>query len=497
MSKRWSNLLAVASLSAVPLIAAPVPVRVAADSQVEVYDVPDRGLAQAELHRTLVERESAKGISRALQVRLTAEEKAQAETRIVDGRLRVGIDKAVGVAFKLGPVVKFGDVAAASDGTVVWSGRISAPGATAVRLHLAPFDLPESAELYVYSADGQAFGPYMGRGPIDDGELWTNTIFGEDVRLQIRVAAQDAAQTRLVIAGVGYLGPGLPMAGSNLCGDNAACVWNAACAGVNAAVTNARDAVASILFASGGSYYICTGGLVVDSDDSSVVPYFLTANHCISTSGEASSLETYFDYESGSCSTPNCTQPYNSTGETVGSQIVAANRTGDYTLLRLSSTPTTPDGVAKYLGWTATAVASSNGAHLYRISHPQGSPQAYSEHDVDTSKTTCRTWPRGSWIYSRDIKGATEGGSSGSPVLNGSGQIVGQLSGGCGFNVNDVCDTASNATVDGAFASYYSQVAPFLAGSGPQCSAAGASCSANSECCSANCKGKPGSKTCK
>jgi hypothetical protein len=497
MSKRWSTMLAVASLSAVPLIAAPVPVRVAADSQIEVYDVSNRAEQQAQLHRSLVERESAKGLARAIEVRLTAAEKAEAEAQVVDGRLRVGIEKAIGVAFKLGPTVKFGDVSADSDRAFVWSGRVSAPGATAMRLHLAPFDLPEGAELYVYSADGQAFGPYTGRGPIDNGELWTNTIFGEDVRLQIRVAAEDVAHTRVVIAGVGYLGVGLPMAGSNLCADNASCVWNAACSGVNAAVTNARDAVASILFASGGFYYICTGGLVADSDSSSIVPYFLTANHCISTSGEASSLETYFDYESGSCTTPNCTQPYNSPGETVGSQIVAANKTGDYTLLRLSSTPTTPDGVAKYLGWTSTAVANSNGAHLYRLSHPQGSPQAYSEHDVDTSKPTCRTWPRGSWIYSRDIKGATEGGSSGSPVLNGSGEIVGQLSGGCGFNVNDVCDTASNATVDGAFASYYTQVAPFLAGSGPQCSPGGTLCSANSECCSGNCKGKPGSKTCK
>jgi lysyl endopeptidase len=497
MSKRWSTMLAVASLSAVPLIAAPIPVRVAADSQIEVYDVSNRAEQQADLHRSLVARESAKGIERAIEVRLTAQEKAEAAAVEVDGRLRVGIEKPVGIALRLGHVSKFGDLSAASEGTFVWSGRVSAPGATAMRIHLAPFDLPEGAELYVYSADGQAFGPYTGRGPIDDGELWTNTIFGDDVRLQIRVAAEDVANTRVVIAGVGYLGAGLPMAGSNLCADNASCVWNAACSGVNAAVNNARDAVASILFASGGSFYICTGGLIAHTGDSSVVPYFLTANHCISTSGEASSLETYFDYESGSCSTPNCTQPYNSTGDTVGSQIVAMNKTGDYTLLRLSSAPVTKDGVAKYLGWNSTAVANSNNTPLYRLSHPQGAPQAYSEHVVDTTKGTCRTWPRGNWIYSRDIKGATEGGSSGSPVLNASGQIVGQLSGGCGFNVNDVCDTASNATVDGAFASYYTQVAPFLAGSGPQCKASGASCSANSECCSASCKGKPGSKTCK
>ncbi len=115
---------------------------------------------------------------------------------------------------------------------------------------------------------------------------------------------------------------------------------------------------------------------------------------------------------------------------------------------------------------------------------------------MDTSKVTCSSWPRGSWIYSKDVLGATEGGSSGSPVLNEKGQVVGQLSGACGYNVNNVCDKNSNATVDGAFASYFSQVAPFLAGGGT-CTPKGQSCSMNSECCSNNCKGKGGAKTCR
>jgi V8-like Glu-specific endopeptidase len=496
MSKRSSPAVVVlVGLTAVPLIAAPVPTRIAADTEVAVYDVSDRAAQRAELHRSLVERESARGLVRALEVKLTEAEKADAEARVVDGRLRVGIEKALCAVVKIGSRAKFGATETAADGTVVWSARVAAPGATALRLHLSPFDLPESAELYVYSADGQAHGPYTGRGPIDDGELWTNTIFGDEVRLQLRAAADDLAQTRLVVAGLGYMGTGLPMAGSNLCSDNAACVENAACWNVSA-VAQARDAVASILFASGGFYYICSGGLIADSA-AGTVPYFLTANHCISRSSEASSMESYFDYESGSCSQPNCTQPYFGNPDTLGAQIVAGNRTGDYTLLRLSSAPTTEDGNAVYLGWNSSPVANSNGVGLHRLSHPSGSPQAYSAHTVDTSKPTCSSWPRGSWIYSRDITGATEGGSSGSPVLNGSGQIVGQLSGACGFNVNDTCDSASNATVDGAFASYYSQVASFLGPGGPGCSPSGASCSAASQCCSGNCKGKPGSKTCK
>lgn len=207
-------------------------------------------------------------------------------------------------------------------------------------------------------------------------------------------------------------------------------------------------------------------------------------------------METYFDYQT-TCSNPNCTQPYNNTGDTVGATIKATGSTSDYSLLQLSSTPATPDGVAAYLGWLSTPVANTNNLALYRISHPQGSPQAYTEGVVDTSKPTCRTLARGNFVYSRDTLGATEGGSSGSPVVNGSGQIVGQLYGACGTNLNDVCDSANNATVDGAFAASYPNLAAFLSPGGGSCSPEGASCTTNSQCCSNSCKGQPGNKTCK
>jgi hypothetical protein len=66
-----------------------------------------------------------------------------------------------------------------------------------------------------------------------------------------------------------------------------------------------------------------------------------------------------------------------------------------------------------------------------------------------------------------------------------------------GLNVGDPCDAASNSTVDGAFASYFSQVAPFLDPPPPSCGGAGASCNVAADCCSNNCKGPLGRKTCK
>ena len=124
-----------------------------------------------------------------------------------------------------------------------------------------------------------------------------------------------------------------------------------------------------------------------------------------------------------------------------------------------------PPAGSVFLGWTSAPVANTNNAHLYRISNPNFGPQVYSQHDVSTSAGTCSGWPRGERIYSHDITGAIDGGSSGSPVLNASSQVVGQLSGTCGTNPSDACASGpgeANATVDGAFAFYYSTVQPIL-----------------------------------
>jgi lysyl endopeptidase len=487
----------------------------------------DPGARAAEM-KSLQERLAAgaveKAMSRPIVIQLTAAERNRIDDtrRAEQQRYMVGVAKTVGTAIDFAPARTLGKRAAdlslgaargTGDAGFVWTAEVRVPGATALRLHLTGLDLPSGSELYVYNLAGQAFGPYTGRGPLGDGELHTNTVFGEKLLLQVHSTAAGERAPRLTLAEVGVMGArfaapryqpegvfnssdlGAIAKASNLCAINANCIVNAACQS-NSAVNVAKDAVASILYLSGASYYICTGGLVADTNTTTVIPYFLTAHHCVSTSGEASSVETYFDYET-TCSNPNCAQPYNNTGDTVGATIKATGSGSDYSLIQLSSIPVSRDGVTTYLGWLSTAVSGTNNLALYRVSHPQGSPQAYSEQVVDTSKPTCRGLARGNFIYSRDTVGGTEGGSSGSPVVNAAGQIVGQLYGACGTNLNDVCDAVNNATVDGAFAVSYPNLAAFLSPvGGGSCSATGTTCTSNSQCCSNSCKTKAGKKTC-
>lgn len=428
--------------------------------------------------------------------------------------------------------LKFGAIQATADGGYVYTAELSSPGATALRVQFAGFNLPAGSAMFLYTDEGQTFGPYTGRGPLHDGSFDSNTLAGDSITLQIRhtgsASAKDMRATRFRIVGLGHIRPRF-MAGE--CGYNASCVQNAAC-GSNAAVDDAKLAVAHMLFRSGGSYYICSGGLINDTDASNNLPLFLTANHCLSKGRDAKSLENFFRFASNNCNdTSLCEASYDSLRSTfprtLGASIVSTGRASDYTLLRLNESA---PGGSVFLGWNEDPVAFSDGTELSRISHPQGAPQSFSKHIVDVNAGTCTAWPRGDRIYSRDVTGATEGGSSGSPVVNNAGQIVGQLSGACGTNLNDTCDADNNATVDGAFAAYFGAVEQYLAPGSTGCTAtenpevscsdgqdndcdgytdgadsdcatggkpSGEACFVNSECASNNCKGKPGSKTCK
>lgn len=473
----------IAALSlATALVAAPPEMRQIRSKSFEPPAAAFDHTAHLQKMVNLQERLSSRHITLAnaapLQVRPTPSElDSIREAAAMEQKLRVGIVQDVFVPMSFSraliahqPMIHdtFGAVRGNADGSFDWAGVVRSPEAAAVRIHFSDFDLPDGAELYVYADNGMAFGPYTGRGPNGNGDFWTNTISGPEVIMQMNAPVADVP--RFTISGVGHvtgefslaqhLAPQLSaMADTKPCSFNDECVVDAACTTrETSAVDAATDAVANMLFVSGRYMYLCSGGLVADSDTSSRVPYFVTANHCISKGGEASSLETFFFYRASSCGA--C--PSRGAATTTGSSIVSTNRTSDYTLLRLSQDA---PAEAAFLGWTADDVAGANNTNLYRLSHPGGAPQAYSEHVVDTSKPTCRSWPRGAWIYSQDVYGATEGGSSGSPVVNAAGKLVGQLSGACGYDVNNVCNSADNATVDGAFAAYYSAVSGWL-GSG-------------------------------
>ena len=424
---------------------------------------------QIEMARQLARELPQSALDRPVRVPVTAEEVAAIEKG--DSRpLKVGLVKALDRAIRFDPNL----AERAADGGFVWATVVRAEDAGAIRLHVQELTLPRNAALYVYGRDDQAYGPYTGSGPDFSGDFWTTAVFGTEAVLQVRVPREadlDKVSFRVAEAGLitrkfagGLMDdtkavPGMAKVTGQFC-DNLNCILDATCFNV-AAANPAKLAVAKMEWVAGAYIYTCTGGLIADNNPTQS-NFFLTANHCISGSKAAKSVSLYWRFATSSCNTTSCPSnggwPYVTTGATLS----ATGRRADWTLLRLNQNP--PAG-SVFLGWTSAPVASTNGAPLYRISNPNFGPQVYSQHNVDTGAGTCQGWPRGERIYSRDITGAIDGGSSGSPVLNASSQIVGQLSGTCGFNPGDACASGpgeDNATVDGAFAYYYPTIQPII-----------------------------------
>jgi len=521
---------------------------------------------QADLHAWLMRETPAGSLANPISVRLTEAELEEINSiqPAGSGPLRVGTVKQIVEPVRLDcnavgargqRVLCSGDgvLQMTPGGGFVWARAVTSPGAVGIRVHVTDFHLPDDADLFFYSLDGEAYGPFQRFGPNDDGDFWLPSVMSDTGVLVVRHfgprGALEISDVSMTFTEIGHIGEafnaGANEAVSRAPGDlcpynNQNCVLNASCENTGPALP-AQNAVAKMLWVAGCCINVCTGGLIGDTAGSQT-PYFLTANHCLSGNNAAGNLEAFFQYTMGcGAECPAGTfDPAPVTTKTMGATVKATNKKGDFTLLELSQTP--PSG-SVLLGWDNTPIASSGGAALHRIHHPEGAPQAYTEHSVDANIGTCLNTPRGQFIYSTDVHGATEQGSSGSPVVNANGDIVGQLTGCCpvgGGNCNDVCDP-DNHTIDGALAFYFPNVEQFLDpspctpttadcedgadndcdgltdcndtnGGAEDCSAfpacqsgcvnpggfpPGNTCTSDSQCCSNKCKGPPGNKTCR
>ncbi len=352
-----------------------------------------------------------------------------------------------------------GGLLAARAGAVVWGAGVRVEEGWRLRLHLSGVHLPQGARLWVYGSEGETVGPFGAELRDPEGGLWTPSVGGPEIRLEVEVPRGRVA--RFTVDQVAEILPSslrsLVVAADQSCFIDGRCIDRNQFPGVDLV----RKAIAHLQTpASPGFVTVCTGGLLNDSDSRTVVPYLLTANHCIGNQVEAAGLEAFFDYVPAQCNGP--APSLSRLPRASGGSLVATGTLSDFSLLRLAKIP----AGRVLLGWNAAPVG--NGTHLFRLSHPvnEGSspviwPQIFAETVVDGSLPQSVQWPRPRYIYARQLTGGMWEGSSGSPVLLSSGQVVGQLSGAVAVEQPEACDLRSGI-VDGAFSSSFTSIRPFL-----------------------------------
>ena len=315
------------------------------------------------------------------------------------------------------------------DGGRLWALTIRSPDAIGQRVHFLVLRVPEGGCVIVYNADdpAEAYGPYNGPYP-GDRDLWSPTCFNESVVVECYVPENaDTTDLAVTIDRIGHIYRGfdtLPWgkdAGS--CNLDVSCyaAWEDASLGVGGIGTIGS---AGVLW--------CTGSLLADTDPSTEIPYFLTANHCVRSQDgvrPASSIEVYWLYQTDSCNgsaPPPSTVPRTTGG---ADYLAGSGGTGyagggnDFTFLRLRQDP--PPGLTR-LGWS-TAPAPPLGTTVTCIHHPSGDFKRISfGHLTDMDNEHSSLYHEVVWYA-----GTTEGGSSGSPMmLSETQQVIGQLWGG-------------------------------------------------------------------
>src|SRR5437867_1710638 len=253
-----------------------------------------------------------------------------------------------------------GVIAATDRGTIAWSTVIRVEKAHRLRLHLENAVLPEGATLWVYSAGQTPIG--FGRELVDEkGNLWTPSVRGETVYLDVEVPANNAAASFTISEVLELVDLNLKSIRPQ---DAPTCLVDATCVGSSTfgAITSAKKAIASLFFVTSGGGAVCTGGLLNDLTNSGT-PYLLTANHCFSSQTVATTLEAVFDFQ-----TDSCQGNFNrDTAPTVnGATWLASSSTSDFTLVRLNSIPSG----RVLLGWNANPSAVPAGTVQHRLSHP-------------------------------------------------------------------------------------------------------------------------------
>jgi hypothetical protein len=333
------------------------------------------------------------------------------------------------------------------DGSLVADLRITSQGAKAVRGVLRVESLPPQAVLrfqapnddQLFEVTGQEVADALARDA-DAGAppglanlYWSPVTEGPTVVVEIELPpGTDPAEVRLSVPKVSHLARS-PVKDTFTTQSSATCERDAMCSASQWG--SQMNAVARMIFSDGTYSYACTGTLLADSDPSGDIPYFLTANHCINTQTEASSLNTYWFYRSTACNS-GVPGAYRQLGG--GATLLYNTSATDTSFLRLDATP--PAG-AVYAGWTV-GTTPSVGATATGLHHPMADLLKISSGRVGgyldctppntSGQFSCSGSSAGSsHFYEIDWgNGITESGSSGSGVFDANGNLIGQLYGG-------------------------------------------------------------------
>lgn len=320
-----------------------------------------------------------------------------------------------------------GDWRILPDGRKVWRLGVYSKDAHSLNLVFDKFRLNEGVSMFIYTPGRTKVIGSFNHNNNDEQGLAFEPLPGEAIIIELIVPGIMEDYGEISIASVNHDYLGVFGEKSTLNGNSGRCNLDINCPEGNNHQME-KNSVMRLLI--NGSF-LCTGALINNTSEDGK-PYVLTANHCIDNQTKATNTVFLFGYEASSC---------NGTGSSSktlsGSQLRATKSSIDMTLLEMNQTPDLSYR-PYYLGWNRSITPASNTVGIH---HPNGDwKKICKATEQPVSVTVLGYEPASHWWIKKWNVGTTEGGSSGSPLLNGNSQVVGLLTGGwaeCGDPVDD------------------------------------------------------------
>ncbi len=322
------------------------------------------------------------------------------------------------------------------NGDRIWRLGLYAENALALSLYFNDFYLPIGCKLFLYDSDGEQIkGAFTDLNNQENRLFATDLIHGDYLTIELYQPKNITEKPILNISELAYSYKNH----DNISGFGGSdhCEINAVCSPEGDGWQKTKRSVVRIKVKVGGGLYWCSG-VLVNNANYDKTPYVLTADHCAFKGGYASADDLnqwlfYFNYESTGCENPNNEPEVISMR---GAQKIASGgnhgTTGsDFYLVRLNNV--IPQSIHPYFsGWSASGISSSSGVTIH---HPEGDIKKISTYETPLISSQ---WSNNGvyshwkvvWTETENDWGVTEGGSSGSPLFDAQGKLIGTLTGG-------------------------------------------------------------------
>lgn len=328
------------------------------------------------------------------------------------------------------------------DGSKRWQYEIYAPGANALDVYFDKITLPADASMFLRSLEtNKISGPFR-KDDIYSDMFSTGIVPGERAVLEVYIPTGVSDSFYADITEVGYhSAASLNVFEKDLgdLGSSDPCQVNANCS-EGGPWTNQRRSAVKIIVKDGSLLGFCSGSLI-NNTAQDCKNYILTAQHCGSGASIANfgQWKFYFNFQSPTCANPASAAAVSAIDDQLVVGAVKRASSGDASIISSSDfllleliSPIPASFNPYYIGWNNLNLASASGVCFH---HPSGDIKKVSTYNSNLynsswNGTTLGTHWGVQWASTANGHGVTEGGSSGSGILDNVGRLKGVLSGG-------------------------------------------------------------------